>query len=61
MRRTTALLLFVLGYALMAMLSPAVAALPAVALFALAGLVLVTRPADADPAERVARELLRDA
>ena len=61
MRRLTALLLFTLGYALMALLAPAVAALPALAVFAAAALVLVTQPAPArDPAEAVARELLGD-
>ena len=60
MRRLTALLLFTLGYALMALLAPTVAAVPALAFFAIAALVLVTQPAPArDQAEAVARELLR--
>lgn len=60
MRRVSALLLFTLGYAVMAMLSPAVAAVPAITVFALAGWVLVSRPAPArDAAEAIARELLR--
>lgn len=60
MRRLSALLLFTLGYAVMALLSPTVAALPAIAVFALAGWVLVSQPAPArDGAEAIARELLR--
>ena len=59
MRRLTALLLFVLGYSAMALLSPAVATLPALALFAVAGFVLVTRPQPRDAAEAIAHELLR--
>jgi hypothetical protein len=60
MRRLSALLLFTLGYAVMALLSPAVAALPAIAVFALAGWVLVSQPAPPrDGAEAIARELLR--
>ena len=59
-RRLTALLLFTLGYSLMALLAPTVAAVPALAVFAPAALVLVTQPAPPqDPAEAVARELLR--
>ena len=58
MRRLKALVLFTLGYALMALLSPAVA-LPAVLAFAVASFVLV-RPAEpAAPAEALARELTR--
>ena len=54
------MLLFTLGYSLMALLSPTVAALPALAVFAAAALVLVTQPAPPeDAAEAVARELLR--
>jgi hypothetical protein len=41
MRRLRALVLFTLGYMLMALLSPAVAALPALVAFALASFVLV--------------------
>jgi len=59
MRRLTALLLFVLGYSSMALLSPAVATVPALVLFAVAGFVLVTRPEPQDAAEAIARELLR--
>lgn len=59
MRRLKALVLFTLGYALMALLSPTVAALPAVLAFAVASFVLV-RPAEpAAPAEALARELTR--
>ena len=58
-RRLTALLLFTLGYALMALLAPSVAAVPALAFFATAALVLVTQPAPPrDAAEAVANELL---
>ena len=59
MRRLGALLLYVVGYMTMAMLSPVVAALPALLVFALGALLLVQRPVDADPAEAIARELLR--
>ena len=56
----SALVLFTLGYAVMALLSPGVAALPAIALFAPAGWLLVSQPAPArDGAEAIARELLR--
>lgn len=48
-----ALMLFTLGYMLMALLSPAVAALPAFVAFALASLVLVRE----DDAGDAAREL----
>jgi hypothetical protein len=41
-----ALSLFTLGYMLMALLSPAVAALPALIVFALASAELVRRPSD---------------
>ncbi len=60
MRRITALLLFVLGYMLMALLTPAVAAVPAILFFAVASLVLVTQPAPPDPAEALAQRLLRE-
>ncbi len=40
MRRTTALLLMVLGQSVLALLAPGVAALPAFASFLVAGLVL---------------------
>ena len=59
MRRLTALMLFTVGYAAMALLSPAVAALPALAVFSVAGLVLLRRPAGPDEAERIARGLAR--
>ena len=46
-----ALSLFTLGYMLMALLSPAVAALPALLVFALASAVLVREPSrDREPA-----------
>lgn len=61
MRRLSALLLFTVGYAVMALFEPAVAALPALLAFALAGVLLVTQePPARDAAENVARELLRD-
>ncbi len=60
MRRITALLLFTLGYTLMALLTPSVAAVPAILFFALASLVLVTQPAPADPAEALAQRLIRE-
>lgn len=41
MRRMRALSLFTVGYMLMALLSPAVAALPALLVFALASFVLI--------------------
>jgi hypothetical protein len=44
MRRIRALSLFTVGYMLMALLSPAVAALPALVVFALASAVLVREP-----------------
>ena len=60
MRRLSALVLFTLGYAGMALFSPAAAAAPAIVLFAVAGGLLVTRPEPPrDAAEVVARELLR--
>ena len=60
MRRLAALLLFTLGYALMALFEPAAAALPALLVFALAGGLLVTQePPARDGADAVARELLR--
>ena len=59
MRRLGALLLYVVGYMAMAMLSPVVAALPALLVFALGALLLVQRPAEPDPAEALAREILR--
>jgi hypothetical protein len=57
-RRLKALVLFTLGYALMALLSPAAAALPALLAFAVASFVLV-RPAEPAAAEGLARERLR--
>ncbi len=43
----------------MALLSPAVAAVPAIAFFGVAAFVLVTQPAPpSDPAEALAREIL---
>jgi hypothetical protein len=58
-RRVGALVLYVLGYSAMAMLSPEVAAVPALLVFALGALLLVQRPAEPDPAEAIARELLQ--
>jgi hypothetical protein len=48
-----ALLLFTVGYMLMALLSPAVAALPAFLAFALASLVLVREDEPADAAREL--------
>jgi hypothetical protein len=52
MRRMRALSLFTLGYMLMALLSPAVAALPALLVFGLASFVLVR---EYEPARETAR------
>jgi hypothetical protein len=60
MRRVSALILFTLGYVVMAMVSPTAAAVPCVAVFALAGWLLVSQPArPRDGAEAIAHELLR--
>jgi hypothetical protein len=57
----SALALFTLGYALMALFSPGAAALPAILVFALAGWTLVSKPAPPqDGAEAIALELLHD-
>lgn len=50
MRRMRALSLFTLGYMLMALLSPVVAAFPALLVFALASAVLVREPRDRESA-----------
>ncbi len=54
------MMLFTLGYALMALLAPSVAAVPAIVIFAFASLVLVTQPAPPDPAEALAQRILRE-
>jgi hypothetical protein len=48
-RRLRALILFTLGYSLMALLSPAVATLPALVIFALASFVLLQRDDEDEP------------
>jgi hypothetical protein len=60
MRRLRALVLFTLGYMLMALFSPLVATVPALAVFGLASLILLRAPRlePEDASEAVARELL---
>jgi hypothetical protein len=59
MRRTTALLLFTLGYALMALFAPAVAAAPALLAFCGASVVLLRQPRPRHEFDRLARERRR--
>ena len=59
MRRTTALLLFTLGYSLIALLAPAVAATPALLAFCGASFVLLRQPRRPDEVDGCARELRR--
>ena len=59
MRRVSALLLFTLGYALMALFEPAMSALPALATFVGGGALLVRGDAERENAVRLPRARVR--
>jgi hypothetical protein len=59
-RRVSALLLFTLGYALMALFEPATSALPALATFVSGGALLVRPRECAAPSARIAPRALAE-